>query len=226
MLDHPFAHLRREKGVRVAFFRKEDPAMTDTESATCIGARDAAALTQVHGARVIRVRGPLARTEEADGMITDVPGLALHIRAADCQNFVILAEKQRVLGVLHAGWRGLDAGIIEKFFDVLLREFGVTPREVLIGAGPSLCKHCAAFTDPLTELNNIPRSCIQGNTVDLQRAATLQFLALGVPEDAIERMSACTKCDHETYWTYRGGDREAVKEGRTNVLTAMFTNVL
>lgn len=222
MLMHPFAHLRREWGISVALFRKEDPAMTDAERAQRIGARDAATLAQVHGARVIRARGPIARAEEADGMLTDLPGLALQIRAADCQNFVIYAPKEKVFGVLHAGWRGLDAGIIEEFFRVLKHECGIEPRDVLVGAGPSLGVECAKFTNPTSELTTIPASCIHGKKVDLQQAATKKFLAIGVPEPSIERMPACTKCDHETYWTYRGGDREAVQEGQANVLVAML----
>lgn len=222
MLKNPFTHLRHEEGIAVTLFRKEDPTMTDDERATQIGAEAAAALIQVHSARVIRVQGPLKRTEEADGMITDIPRLALQIRAADCQNFVIYVPTKKVLGMLHAGWRGLDAGIIEEFFRALDREFGVSAKEVLIGAGPSLGVECAQFTDPRTELHTISPSCIHGNNVDLQRAATEKFLALGVAGSNIERMPACTKCEHETYWTYRGGDRDAVKEGQANVLVAML----
>jgi copper oxidase (laccase) domain-containing protein len=67
----------------------------------------------------IAADAPSNRTEEADGMITDVPGLALNLRVADCQSFVIFSPKKNVLGLLHVGWRGLISGAIPEFFAVL-----------------------------------------------------------------------------------------------------------
>ena len=44
----------------------------------------------------------------------------------------------------------------------------------------------------------------------------------GIQPQNIERMDDCTRCHPEKYWTYRGGDREAVKAGRTNVMACVL----
>lgn len=178
-------------------------------------------LKQVHGKRVMRVDHEIKKTEEADGMITDVPGLLLCVRWADCQNFVVYEPKKKVVGVMHVGWRGLIKGIIPEFFAVLKHEWNIDASDTFVGAGASLCQKCADFSDPASELPSIDPKYIKNRTVDLQRIAIDQLLSLGVKPDHFERTSDCTRCMPETYWTYRGGHREEVKNGYTNVLAAM-----
>lgn len=158
----------------------------------------------------------------ADGIVTDRPGLALSTRSADCQSFIVFAPERSVLGVLHVGWRGLIAGAIPAFYAVLKREWNIDPRQTFVGIGPSLCPACAGFSDPVRELPNIPAAFVQGKNVDLRGAADAQLLALGLPRDHLERSLDCTCCHPEKYWTYRGGDREAVKAGHTNLLAAVL----
>ncbi len=223
MLENPFNLLRPFSTIlRSGMFTKEDDIDYDAQAAKALGVSKTAGLHQVHGNRVIVVRDSLNRTEEADGMITDVPGLALCIRWADCQNFVILEPERRVMGVLHAGWRGLIRGAIPSFFDVLKREWGIAPSSVFVGAGPSLCQTCADFTDPAKELFPLPSHFIDGKNADLQAAATAQFTSLGVKTAHLERHPDCTRCKPHQYWTYRGGHREEVKEGHTNMLAAVL----
>lgn len=196
--------------------------MTDAERAEKMGAVGAAGLHQMHGNRVIRVDGPIIRTEQADGMITDRKGITLMIRAADCQNFVVYVPGREIAGVMHVGWRGLEADAIESFFDFLQKEFDASADECLVGGGPSLCKKCADFSDPMLALPHVSKHLIEGNTADLMRAADERFLALGIPEKNRERMPGCTRCEPEKFWTYRGGHREEVKTGKTNVLAAVL----
>lgn len=220
MIEHPFSLLEPYKNrLKIAMLTKIDDIQTDNQAAALVQAEKLAGLDQIHGNTTVVVREPVQRNIQADGMITDVPGLTLTIRWADCQNFVIYAPKDQVVGVLHAGWRGLHAGAIPQFFRVLKDEFDIDAKDVVVGAGPSLCTQCAEFSDPITELPNIAATYFHEKCVDLRQAATDQLIAFGVPEDAIERSSDCTRCMPETYWTYRGGDREDVLEGKINMLT-------
>ncbi|NOS67881.1 MAG: polyphenol oxidase family protein [Candidatus Peribacteraceae bacterium] len=219
MITTPFALLRQfEQDLSVALYVKADDVGSDQAAARGIDAAQAAGLWQIHGNKTVIIRGPSNRTEQADGMITNVPGIALCIRAADCQNFVVYEPSKKVLGALHVGWKGLIAGAVPEFFTTLKKEFGIEPSETFVGAGPSLCTTCADFSDPVRELPGLSTEFIHGKTADLQGAATAQMIALGVAPDRIERHPDCTRCHPETYWTYRGGDRERVKEGHTNML--------
>lgn len=226
MFASPFPLLRLfEDRLSVTLFTKADDIRSDDIAAKAIGLTQAAGLSQMHGRRTIILRSISNRTDEADGMITDAPDLALCLRVADCQSFVIYSPDDHVVGVLHVGWKGLIADAIPEFFRVLKREFAIDPEETFIGAGPSLCTKCADFTDPARELPSIPKEFIHGKTIDLRSAATAQMLTLGVFSNRIERHPDCTRCHPDRYWTYRGGDREAVKTGHCNMLICALKRI-
>lgn len=223
MIDVPFGLFRQfDDRLRVAFFAKADDVRDDKDVASALGANRAAGLWQIHGNRTVVIREPCNRTEQADGMITDVPDLALCLRVADCQSFIVFEPRRNAIGVLHAGWRGLVTDAIPEFFRTMKREWGIVPPETFVGAGPSLCARCADFSDPALELPSLPKEFIHGKTADLQGAATAQLLDLGVRPDRIERHADCTRCRPDLYWTYRGGDRDAVKNGHANMLVCVI----
>lgn len=219
MERHPFNLLRPYASkIDCRFFDKCDGLISDQSVAQSLGCSDYAALDQVHGNRVINATEAIHRTEKADGLITDQANLALMIRIADCQPLIIYAPKTNTIGLLHAGWKGLVAGAIPEFFKVFSVVSNQQPHSCLVGIGPCLCTDCAEFSNPLLELPGIPNDLVHGKTADLRTWADRQLMECGVRTDHIERMTDCTRCHPEKYWTYRGGDREAVKSGRTNVL--------
>jgi len=97
-----------------------------------------ATAVQVHGARVLRVDGPLERTAEADGLVTATPGLALLVKAADCSLVVVADPVRHAVGVAHAGWRGAAGGVVEGLVAALGREFGSAPGDLVAGVGPTI----------------------------------------------------------------------------------------
>ncbi len=207
--------------LRIGIFAKRDNCRSDGEAAQELGFQRVAAVNQVHGAVIHVVREPVHKSLEGDGLITDQPNLALSVRWADCQNFVMYEPKKRVVGVLHAGWRGLAQGAITSFFHTLQQRLTIDPRDVLVGAGPSLCRRCAVFTDPLHELPAHLHRFTEGNRADLQAAADDELLSLGVLPSHLERLHDCTACQSDRYWTSRGGDREEVQSGHArNYLVA------
>lgn len=226
MIHSPFSLLQLFEGkLSIALFVKEGGILSDQEAAAGIGATKAAGLNQAHGNRVIVVRDALRRTEAADGMITDVPGLALCICWADCQNFVVYAPGKNILGAMHIGWRCLRDGTIPSFFEILKKEFGIAAEECLVAGGPSLCMQHSEFSDPLKEIVNIPPSFVIGKLVDLRGWARQQFTDAGVSDENIEMHRDCTRCNPKKYWTYRGGDRDMVKTGHSNMLVCALKSI-
>jgi copper oxidase (laccase) domain-containing protein len=237
MITSPFSLLRPfEKNLSVQLFTKEDGLITDQSVAKSLGSHDYAALHQMHGNRTIVTRQMIKRTEQADGLITDQSNLVLTIRMADCQPLIIYAPEANIVGLLHVGWKGLLCGAIPKFFETLIAnhksDFGSGLRRdespivnCLVGIGPCLCTQCADFSNPLSEVSGIPADLIEGKYADLRTWADRQLIDAGVLPSNIERMEDCTRCHPEKYWTYRGGDREAVKSGKTNVLACALKEV-
>lgn len=219
MITHPF-ELFRPYADRfdVRFLTKEDTLRTDEDLAEAIGSSRIASLRQTHGGRSILAREAMNRAEHADATATDEKGLWLSIRAADCQQLVVYAPDAYVCAVIHAGWKGLKAGIIPSLFALLKDEWGIRPADTLVGIGPSLCADCAEFTDPAAELAEFDPRFFHGRNADLQGIADWQLETLGIPLERRERHPGCTRCEADVFWTYRGGDREKVQSGHTNVI--------
>lgn len=71
-------------------------------------------LYQIHSANVLSVVHPEdAQGQHADAMVTDVPGIALGVMAADCAPILFADHERRIVGAAHAGWKGALAGVAE-----------------------------------------------------------------------------------------------------------------
>lgn len=204
-----FITFPRIHSFRAGLFGKNDGCASDEECAARVGFAEVAKLNQVHGNVIYVVETPLSPPPDGDGLITATPRLALFIRFADCQAFVVFAPREHVLGVLHVGWRGLAKGAITSFYEKLWKVFAIPPEATFVGAGPSLCKQCAVFSDPLRELPPHLHHFIEGTNVDLIGAAEAEFDALGVPKGQCERHPSCTKCDPRWHSFRRDRNPEA-----------------
>lgn len=97
---------------------------------------------QVHGAGVIVVDGPGAGDgEEADALVTACRNVAIAVVSADCAP-VVLASPEGVIGVAHAGWRGLEAGVLPATIDAM-RLLGATRLTGVLG--PCIHAECYEF---------------------------------------------------------------------------------
>jgi len=94
-------------------------------------------LHQVHGSRVVTLDAP-GPTPEADGALTTRRGLPLVVCSADCAPIALIADG--AVGVVHAGWPGLEAGVVEAVVRALRAAGG---REVVAVLGP--CVHPARY---------------------------------------------------------------------------------
>lgn len=92
-------------------------------------------LDQVHGTAVHRaLAGPAPSQEpQADASVTDAPGVVLAVLTADCLPVVFAARDGREVGVAHAGWRGLAAGVLE----ATVAAMHVPPSELVAWLGPA-----------------------------------------------------------------------------------------
>ncbi|MGF1664650.1 MAG: polyphenol oxidase family protein [Acidimicrobiia bacterium] len=90
---------------------------------------------QVHGDDAVLVGAP-GPAGEADAMVTAVPGLPLAVFTADCLGVVITGD--RGVGVAHAGWRGMAAGVLGRTVAVM-RDNGMTPVAAYVGPHIGAC---------------------------------------------------------------------------------------
>jgi len=99
---------------------------------------------QVHGAivRVVSVAGGVQGVT-GDALVTATPDVAIAVFTADCAP-IALASPEGVVAVAHAGWRGLDAGIVETTVDAM-RRMGATRIDATLG--PCIRPECYEFGD-------------------------------------------------------------------------------
>jgi polyphenol oxidase len=92
-------------------------------------------LRQVHGGRVVLHDGSLTEPE-ADAAVAFEPGRVLAVLTADCLPVAFASLDGARLGLAHAGWRGLAAGVLEHTVDAL----GVPGGELLAWFGPAISR--------------------------------------------------------------------------------------
>jgi hypothetical protein len=108
-------------------------AMMDQPGEALITAR------QVHSAKAVVVEKPWPRdaAPEADGLVTQVPGIALGILTADCMPILFADPRAGVIGAAHAGWRGAKAGIAESTV-ATMETLGAKAKRIVAIMGPCI----------------------------------------------------------------------------------------
>ena len=150
---------------------------------------------------------------EADGLITDVPGLTLVVFGADCLTILLCDPVKRVAAAVHAGWRGTALGIVERTVEKMTRDYGCRPENILASLGPCISKCCfetdgdvpQAMTEALGEAA-LPYITEDGGGkyhVDLKGLNTLRLRHSGVLSTNIDTSPDCTLCKPEKYWSHR-----------------------
>ena len=172
-------------------------------------------LRQVHGAGVVVVAAPGEHAgARADAAVTNVPGAALAVGAGDCAPVALLADG--AVGVIHAGWRGLVAGVIPAAV-AALRDLGATDIRAVLG--PCIHAGCYEFGEAdLDAAAAVLGDQVRGRTtagapaLDVPAAVAGGLAAAGVGH--VEDVGVCTACSAE-HWSYR-----ARGDGRRQALVA------
>lgn len=139
-----------------------------------------------------------------DVLITNVPGIPLMIRIADCASVMLFDPVQHVVANIHAGWRGISARIIHKTIARLEEHFGSHRSDIVAAISPMLGPCCSRFSDPFNELPKFMYHHInEENFVNLWAALEEHLHECGIPKEQIENPRICTFCHPEDFFSYR-----------------------
>ena len=159
---------------------------------------------QVHGTDVITHRGGwegLLRTWPADGHLAAERGIILTVSIADCVP-IFLAHPSGIVGILHSGWRGTVARVVDSGINAFGR-LRLPPDELMVHLGPSICGRCYEVSaDVREQLTGQPAN--RPGNVDLRSLIAEHARDLGVRDISVS--SDCTKCDNDRYFSHRAGD--------------------
>jgi YfiH family protein len=82
------------------------------------------------------------KPRNADGLMTDEPGLLLGIRTADCIPILVADRKRHAVAAFHAGWRGTVERIVESGIGRMRLQFGSRPEDLVAAIGPGISPCC------------------------------------------------------------------------------------
>ncbi len=97
---------------------------------------------QLHTDVVHRLDGAPPAKLEGDALMTNVPGLLLVIRTADCLPVLLVDEVNRAVASVHCGWRGTEKRILEKAVKAMGEAYGSKPAGMLAALGPCIGPAC------------------------------------------------------------------------------------
>jgi polyphenol oxidase len=213
--DGPFASLN------LGILTEDDPASVvenrtrlcdavnaDPDGATMAWQRHGSTVTEAQPRGIVT---PGTVYGHCDGLWSDEPGRAMLLLTADCIPIALARESHEspAVGILHAGWRGLLAGI----FGNGVRALG--GRGVAAAIGPSIGPCCYEVGDevatPFREA--FGEDIVRDGKLDLWTAAERALRAAGC--ERVDRFDMCTACDPHRFFSHR---RDHGKTGRQGVI--------
>lgn len=172
----------------------------------------AAHARQVHGAdlwihREVGAPGVLVM-DGFDGHVTDRPGVLLTVGVADCVPVSIVDPETRAVALVHAGWRGTAAGIVERAVHRLAESWQASPARLWLHCGPAICGACYEVGPEVHRAVNPHLPVPDAPTpVDVRASIARRAVAAGVAPERVTLSEHCTRCGEGHFFSHRAGSR-------------------
>lgn len=167
---------------------------------------------QVHGTEILCVQSGAIpdRMTEADGLLTNSPEVVIGVKTADCLPVFFEDPVRQAVGVIHAGWRGLYAGILEKAVAKMTAVYGTKPEQLRAAIGPAI-RGCCYEVGPEFQ-NYFPGFYTEGRKkggaepggmFDPVQAALFRLENAGISPDRVADSRYCTACKVDLFYSFR-----------------------
>lgn len=168
-----------------------------------IGLKDIRTLKQIHSDKCVLISNEDETTchKEGDALLTSLEGVGVGVRTADCIP-ILFCNQKKVVGAIHAGWRGTLNEISFKTIDFFGNEFNSDPSEIVCTIGPSIGRCCYEvkedvvndFKEKFSDSDDyLIRNKNNEFFLDLKLANFIQLKKAGV--EKIDDINMCTKCN-------------------------------
>lgn len=140
----------------------------------------------------------------ADGLVTNLPNTALMVHTADCVPIMFFDPLHNAIGLVHAGWRGLVAGICTEAILRLQEKYDSHPQDIIACVGPGIgpC-HFEVQDDVWSQFaaickdSKVFEQSQHRKFLNLWLASREQLQNIGLKPQNIEVLGACTYCDDD-----------------------------
>ena len=184
-------------------------------------------LEQIHSNRAVKAV-KTASLQQADASYTDESGVVCAVMTADCLPLLVCSEDGIQVAAIHAGWRGLLAGVISN--TVAAMQISSNPldckagagRDLLVWLGPAIGSDCFevgaevrdAFLQKSVAFKNAFREQSSDKWLaDIYQLARVELAALGIVQ--VYGGTNCTFTEHERFYSYR-------KDGQTGRMATLI----
>lgn len=143
--------------------------------------------------------------QNCDALVTSVSGLSVGVTIADCVPVFFADPVLKVIGLAHAGWRGLTAGVLEETLRVFRGDFGSRSENISVVIGPHIgACHFEVQKDVFDMFVTNERFIRHGKYyADLSSVCINILCAHGVKKEWIQSLNQCTHCEQDVYFSHR-----------------------
>lgn len=182
-------------------------------------------LRQVHGTEVLRIGALTVPAQEADAAWTTEAGVACTVLVADCLPLLMCSSDGAAVAAVHAGWRGLAGGVVERTVQALCDGSGCAAADLHVWLGPCIGPRQFEVGADVLEAFGADAECFVPSGVrdarerwlaDLPELARLRLRRLGVRH--LSGGAWCTVEDRANFFSYR-------RDGRTGRMAASVWRV-
>jgi len=170
-------------------------------------------LDQIHSNRAVKAANPpypplqkggRGDLQQADASYTNESGVVCAVMTADCLPLLVCSADGAQVAAIHAGWRGLLAGVISNTVVAMQQ------RNLLVWLGPAIGPDCFevgtevrdAFLEKYAEFNNAFKEKSNDKWLaDIYLLARIELAALGITK--VYGGTNCTFTEHERFYSYR-----------------------
>ena len=166
---------------------------------------------QIHSPNVVIIDKP-GLYYGVDGLVTNVSNIILCLKVADCVPIFLFGLKSKIVGLVHAGWRGIINGIVQHSLEKMLK-LGADIKEIKIYLGPSIGKCCYEVDNDVAAYFNKDMKIKLKNDkwkVGIKEQIRYFLMETGVLPENIEISDICT-FEKQKYHSYR---RDGTDAGR------------
>ena len=144
--------------------------------------------------------------EETDGLITNTKNVCLTVTVGDCVPVIFFDKRNEVIGVAHAGWKGVVKNIVSVVVNKMNQKLNSDLENIQVAIGPHIKKcHFEIQEDIIDEFKDYSEMIIRKNRkifVDLETILVKQLETSGIKKENIDTNSDCTVCNQE-YFSFR-----------------------
>jgi YfiH family protein len=136
-----------------------------------------------------------------DGHATDKSGLMLTVTVADCIPVYLAAPRHGGIALLHAGWRGAAAGILERGVEILSSRVRCEPFDIIMHCGVGISGPAYEVGSEVMDALGLPREGTGPWHADLRAVLAAQASALGISDVSVSEW--CSATDADKFFSYR-----------------------